>query len=94
MHESAPLHDLTNAMAGAIAPQLTYTPELHRALVSYVRALRADGLPPERALVLVKQLALRTVDACIGYNARESDAHRQFMSDVVGQCIRAYYRDD
>jgi hypothetical protein len=94
MHESAPLSDLTNAMAGAVAPQLSYTPELHGALVSYVRALRADGIPPERALVLVKQLALRTVDARIGYDARDSDAHRRFMADVVGQCIRAYYRDD
>lgn len=94
MLDSAPLDDLTHAMAGAVAPQLTYTPELHKALVTYVRALRAGGTPPERALVQVKELAFRTVDACMGYDARDSDAHRQFMADVVAQCIRAYYRDD
>jgi hypothetical protein len=72
-----------------------YTPELNSALVSYVRELRDQALPPERVIVRVKELANRSVD-----NSGRSglawplEARRHFMADVVLHSIRAYYQVD
>jgi hypothetical protein len=88
--------DFTRALAGTLSSvPPAYTPELNTALVTFVRQLRDEALPPERVIVRVKELANRTVDTCGRSGlAWPLEARRSFMADVVLNCIRAYYQVD
>ena len=52
---------------------------------AYARRLKADGLPPERMLVLVKDAA--------GHPGEPGFAARELTSDVVRWSIDAYFND-
>ena len=63
--------------------------QMRAEIQSYVRSLRADGVPPERAIVLLKgalQVGLR------GGRSDESVADA-LLHDGVEWCINAYYTD-
>jgi hypothetical protein len=88
--------EFMRALAGTVNTMPpVYTPELNSALVTFVRELRDEPLPPERVIVRVKELANRTVDSCGRSGLSWSlEARRVFMADVVLNCIRAYYQVD
>jgi hypothetical protein len=88
--------DFMRALASTVATMPpACTQELHGALVTFVRQLRDEALPPERVIVRVKELANRAVDTC-GRSGLvwPLEARRVFMADVVLHCIRAYYQVD
>lgn len=97
-HDS-PIHrrvhtELTDALEKAVDHSCVYSPELNAALGTYVRRLHADGLPPERMLVHIKDLVYSTVQERVQPESYDHDHFRTFIADVVRRCIQAYYRDD
>jgi hypothetical protein len=90
-----PIHTaLIAALERAVDESCAFTAELNTALGAYVRQLYADGLPPERMLVHLKELVYRTVQSRVHPDAYDHDHFRQFIARVVQRCIQAYYRDD
>jgi hypothetical protein len=60
---------------------------LRSAVVSYTRAMRRSGLPPERVVVLVKQL-LREAGSGV-----EPPLRRALAERATRWCIAAYFED-
>lgn len=82
----------SEALAGAPARMLqdsgALRAQLRASVTAYVRRLKAEGLPPERTIVLVKS-AVRdgTPPELDAWEARE------LMEDVVRWSVEAYYDD-
>ncbi len=60
--------------------------QLRASVTAYVHHLRADGLPPERMLVLVKSAVHDATPAAL-----DVDEARRLMEDVVRWSVEAYY---
>jgi hypothetical protein len=93
---SAPLLSLSSAqrlaraLAAALADRSAPTIALYEAVCRYVADLRAHGLPPERMLVVVKELMRGTAPDSVTSRAVDLDADLQRL--VVTWSIDAYYR--
>jgi hypothetical protein len=74
------------ALAGALAERPGAVDELRTAVCAYAMQLRAEGVPPERALVAIKSLAYRGLVVL-----RPSEEEERRLALVVGWCICAYY---
>jgi hypothetical protein len=59
--------------------------DLERIIFDYILRLKDSGLPPERVLVAVKQVALRFERAARKFDVRLS-------ARVISRCIEEYYR--
>ncbi len=60
--------------------------QLRASVTAYVHHLKADGLPPERMLILVKSVVLDASPAAL-----DVDDARRLMDDVVRWSVEAYY---
>src|SRR5689334_850966 len=93
---SAPLLSLSSAqrlaraLAAALADRSTPTVALYEAVSWYVTELRSHGLPPERMLVLLKELMRGTAPDSVTSRAVHLDA--DLLRLVVTWSIDAYYR--
>ena len=81
---------LARALAAALADRSTPTVALYEAVCKYVTELRARGLPPERMLVLVKELMRGTAPDSVTSRAVHLEA--DLLRLVVTWSIDAYYR--
>jgi hypothetical protein len=81
---------LTRALAAALADRSAPTVGLYEAVYKYVTDLRARGLPPERVLIVVKELMRRTVPDSVTSRAVHLDAELPRL--VVTWSIDAYYQ--
>lgn len=61
---------------------------MRQAITSYAEALRADGVPPERAIVLLKSALKDGLGTC---NAPGDATAEQLLHDGVDWAIDAYY---
>ncbi len=83
--------DVSHAIASALAPGGS-TEALERVVRSYVRALRAAEVPPEKALMRVKSMVpISTVTPLPIRGARSSAS---LADDVVAWFVAEYYRAD
>ena len=93
---SAPLLSLSSAqrlaraLAASLADRSTPSVALYEAVSKYVVELRAHGLPPERMLVVLKELVRGTAPDSIASRAVHLDA--DLLRLVVTWSIDAYYR--
>jgi hypothetical protein len=78
---------LVGVSAELVRASLALRAELRASITAYVRHLRADGVPAERMVVLVKTTVRDAVPP-------ELDAFeaRELMEDVVRWSIDAYYQ--
>ena len=78
--------DRTAASERAVQESLALRTQLHASVTAYVRGLKADAIPPERMLALVKSTVLEAtppeLDVAQG---------RALMEDAVRWSIDAYY---
>jgi hypothetical protein len=81
---------LARAFAAALADRSAPTVALYEAVCKYVAELRTHGLPPERMLVLVKELMRGTAPDSVTSRAVHLDA--DLLRMVVTWSIDAYYR--
>ena len=58
---------------------------LRDAICDFVRDLKAEGAPPERVLVTVKDV-IAAADS-----GRDTEQQRRFVQQVITWCIEAYY---
>jgi hypothetical protein len=61
--------------------------EMREAAVQYARALRRDGVAPERALVLLKA----AVQKGLGVSQCDEDVSNEIIHETVACCIDAYF---
>ena len=81
---------LARALAAALADRSVPTVALYEAVSRYVTELRARGLPPERMLVVVKELMRGAAPDSVTSRAVHLDA--DLFRLVVTWSIDAYYR--
>ena len=62
-------------------------PEMHEAAVQYAKALRRDGIAPERALVLLKA----AVQKGLAVSQCDEDVSEAVLHETVACCIDAYF---
>jgi hypothetical protein len=77
---------LVDASAATMQASQALRAELRAGVTAYVRLLRADGVPPERMLVLVKSTIREATP--LGLDAHEV---RDLVEDVVRWSVEAYY---
>jgi len=70
----------------ALQRSLALRAQLRASVTAYVRALRAEQTPPQRALVLVKTAVQEAPPPAL-----DADEARALMDDVVRWCVEAYY---
>jgi hypothetical protein len=93
---SAPLLSVSSAqrlartLADALADRSAPTVALYEAVSRYAAELRGHGLPPERMLVLVKELVRGTAPDSVASRAVQLDT--DLLRLVVSWSIDAYYR--
>lgn len=63
--------------------------EMRTVVEEYVRTLRAEGVPPERALVLLKE----AVQSGLSGRCSDEPVAEALLHDGVEWCITAYYEE-
>ena len=81
---------LARALAAALEDRSAPTVALYEAVCKYAAELRARGLPPERMIVIVKQLLRGTAPDSVTSRAVQLDA--DLLRLVVTWSIDAYYQ--
>jgi hypothetical protein len=83
--------DVSQAIASALAPGGS-TDALERVVRSYVRALRAAEVPPEKALMRVKSMVPTSTVTPLPVRGARSSA--SLADDVMAWFVAEYYRAD
>ena len=91
-HEVSLLDRLRQAFRSALVGGRGLTAELRTAVCDYVHDMRVRGVPPESAVISIKEVVRRSMTGQTPTHDSRRDADA-LVERVVTLCIEEYYRD-